>query len=155
MEANEQQEFLEQQKTATTEVDQASEKRERLLIRQEENKSRAQEELTRFETERDSLQNIITRTSVDAQSKAREVAAMKDTIATKATRLEQLESEVQAAQKNLDAKKMKNLSAEEQTRALESQLVDEERYVAEVCMRKWQLARDVVVLDACRREVVV
>eukprot|EP00041_Stephanoeca_diplocostata_P024511 m.623129 g.623129 ORF g.623129 m.623129 type:complete len:930 (-) comp22544_c0_seq6:533-3322(-) len=132
LEANEQQEFLEQQKIATSEVDQACEKRERLLVRQEEAKSRAQEELARFETERDSLQNIITRTSVDAQNKAREVVAMKDTIATKTKRLEQLQSEVNAAQKNVDAKKMKNMSAEEQTRALESQLVEEERYVSEV-----------------------
>eukprot|EP00038_Savillea_parva_P009081 m.181096 g.181096 ORF g.181096 m.181096 type:complete len:1001 (+) comp15168_c0_seq1:301-3303(+) len=128
----EQEEFLEEQITSNKDSLAVLEKQERGVVQLEEAREAAAAQADRFQSELDSLRNVVTRTSSDERQQVREFEGLVDEYAKRERRLAAAVNEVERLEAQVEANSKNVLSAEEQAAALEKQLTEEEAYTREI-----------------------
>mmetsp|Transcript_3101 Transcript_3101/g.7434 ORF Transcript_3101/g.7434 Transcript_3101/m.7434 type:complete len:977 (+) Transcript_3101:228-3158(+) len=132
LQVSEEQEFLDQGDTANKEADMALDKQERVVAQLEGAREAAAAQADRFQSELDSLRNVVTRTSHEERRQVREAEAMVETYSNRAKLLDDALAEVDALEAKVEDNTKSAMTAEEQAAELEDQLAQEEAYTREV-----------------------
>jgi len=134
----EQEALLEEEQLSNEDERRKTEGRERALDHAQQQKNSLDEELQRFSNELDSLRNTLATTASQRSKRRGEVKVLQQTAEEWARRIGEVERHIAETNAKVDEAKLKTMSVEESTRALEKIHEDEEVRLGE---RHQQLSR--------------
>jgi UDP-glucose:O-linked fucose beta-1,3-glucosyltransferase len=134
----EQEKLLEDEKLANDDERKKIESKERELDTIQQRKNAMDEELQQFTNELDSLRNTLATTESQHRKKKAEVKMLQESAAVWGKRITGVENGIEQATANLGTAQMATLTQEEQTRALEARLEEEQSRIE---LRHTQLSR--------------